>query len=346
MSKHNRHDPRAKKLPFMMDGPFVARPLEMLESPAFWALSSAGHRFLARLEIEHMRNGGKENGQLILTYDQLEQEKRMHRNSVAPAQRECCALGFVEVTEQGRGGPFKRPNKYRLTYQNVVGHGTYAAASNEWRTIKTIEEALEIAATARRGPAKTATPRKRTPAPMTVTPQDPITVTPPPPSPAPITVTPPGHNYCDSLLYMGKDPQRPGGVPGGQSPPGLEQPTHLDGPATAPPADGPNGHASAIPTTAAAYVAYAKRWIAEATDPNDLTPGRRLGRWDREWRMRNALDPALSDAQRHELRSHRNAMHDTLTGSRRPRGGGGGGSGHEPLGDRDKGARQIIDGST
>jgi hypothetical protein len=216
VSKRGRHDPNAKKLPFMMDGPFVARPLPMLESPAFWALSFAAHRFLIRLEIEHQRHAGKENGRLIVTYDQFAQW--MHRNSVAAAQRECCALGFVEVTEQGRGGPFKRPNRYRLTYQNVVGHGVYAAASNEWRTIKTCEEAQAIAAKARSRGTITVTPRKQKAGPKNDTPPDTVTVTPSPPSPDTIAVTPSGHNYCDSLLYLQRGQPEPslGGVPVGR----------------------------------------------------------------------------------------------------------------------------------
>jgi hypothetical protein len=43
----------------------------MLESPAFRALSFAGHKFLARLEIEHLHHAGRENGRLIVTYDQF-----------------------------------------------------------------------------------------------------------------------------------------------------------------------------------------------------------------------------------------------------------------------------------
>src|SRR5262249_16958115 len=111
MSKRGKHDSR-KRIPFMMDGQWIARPLAMLESPAFRTLSLVEHRLLARLEIEHMHHAGKENGQLVVTYDQYA-EWIKNRNHVAAALRACCALGFVEVTRWGKGGPSKTPNLYR-----------------------------------------------------------------------------------------------------------------------------------------------------------------------------------------------------------------------------------------
>src|SRR5262249_851745 len=129
--------------------PFIRRPLAMLESPAFRVLSLLEHRFLARLEIEHMRHAGRENGRLVVTYDQF--AAWIKRDRIAAALRACCALGVVDVTESGRGGPFKTPNRYRLTYENVVGNGAYAEATNEWRLIKTLDEAEARAEGARRG---------------------------------------------------------------------------------------------------------------------------------------------------------------------------------------------------
>jgi hypothetical protein len=207
VSGRDRHELKPKKVPFMMEGWFMARPLPMLESPAFRALSFAGHRFLIRLEIEHLHHARKENGRLIVTYGQF--AEWIHRNSVAAAQRECCALGFVEVTVHGRGGPFKRPNRYRLTYDTHIGaNGQPVAATNEWRTIQTLEQAETIAEKARSGGTNTVTPRKQKAGPKNRTPPNTITVTPPPPSPDTITVTPPDfprHNYCDSYLYMHRE---------------------------------------------------------------------------------------------------------------------------------------------
>jgi hypothetical protein len=60
------------------------------------------------------------------------------------------ALGFVRVTERGRGGnaDYCQPNLLFLTF----AHGRDSRAnppSHDWRKIKTLEEAMEIAKVAR-----------------------------------------------------------------------------------------------------------------------------------------------------------------------------------------------------
>jgi hypothetical protein len=133
---------RARKI----GGQFIPRLLAMIESPAYRALSLSAHRCLARIEAEHLHHGGKENGQLPVTFDHFE-EYGIHRHAIAPAMRELEALGFIEITEHGIAGTaeHRAPNKFRLTYINAGR----AMPTHEWRRIKTIEEALAIAKTAR-----------------------------------------------------------------------------------------------------------------------------------------------------------------------------------------------------
>jgi hypothetical protein len=130
----------------------------MLESPAYRTLSLSAHRLLARIEIEMARHGGFDNGKLPVTYTDFI-AFGIDRDAVAPAIRECEALGFLEVTERGRGGnaEFRQPNKFRLTFRH-----TDAAKSdrcydptNDWRRIATIEEATNIARQARKSVAET-----------------------------------------------------------------------------------------------------------------------------------------------------------------------------------------------
>jgi hypothetical protein len=47
-----------------ISGQFASRLIEMLESPAYRALSQAAHRALSRIEIEFAHHGGTENGKL------------------------------------------------------------------------------------------------------------------------------------------------------------------------------------------------------------------------------------------------------------------------------------------
>ena len=126
---------------------FAPRTIRMLESPAYRVLSLSAHRVLARVEVELAHHGGLDNGKLPVTFDDFEQYG-MDRHCIAPAIRECCALGFLEVTEQGRAGnaEFRQPSKYRLTYR----HDDRANPTDEWRRIATVEEAEQIALAARR----------------------------------------------------------------------------------------------------------------------------------------------------------------------------------------------------
>ena len=59
-------------------GFFVLRLVEMLESPAWRALSLSAHRVLDRLDIENRHHGGKDNGKLIVTFEQF--CRRCHAN--------------------------------------------------------------------------------------------------------------------------------------------------------------------------------------------------------------------------------------------------------------------------
>ncbi|WP_404516133.1 hypothetical protein [Bradyrhizobium ottawaense] len=110
-----------------------------------------------RLEIELAHHGGKpqENGRLPVTYDQF-QEYGIDRQAIRPAIREAIALGFTEITAEGRAGnaEWRKPNLFRLTYRPSEGERGYG--TNEWRRIKSIEEATEIAKAARAAKPKKA----------------------------------------------------------------------------------------------------------------------------------------------------------------------------------------------
>jgi hypothetical protein len=131
---------------------FAPRTITMLKSPAYCALSLAARRFLDRLEIEHAAHGGRENGKLPLTYEHL-MEYGIYRRGIAPAIREAVALGFVEVTQQGRASftaEYRHPSKYRLTYRPTED----GEQTDEWERIKTLEDAEKIARGARLTPQR------------------------------------------------------------------------------------------------------------------------------------------------------------------------------------------------
>ena len=130
-----------------INGQFSARTIAMLKSPAFRTLSCAARMMLDRIDIEHAHHGGHDNGDLPVTFDDFV-EYGISRRSIPPAGRELIALGFVGITQQGHAGriEMRRPTKFRITWRPTYD----APATDEWRQIKTMEEAKMIAKAARR----------------------------------------------------------------------------------------------------------------------------------------------------------------------------------------------------
>jgi hypothetical protein len=131
-----------------ISGQFAHQLIEMLESPAWRVLSLSARRVFDRIQIEHAHHGGRENGRLPVTFKDFEQFG-IERHRIRPAIGELEALGFIRITQHGRAGnaDFRIPNKFRLTHQHA--NDGVEPATNEWRRIKTIEEAENIAKLAR-----------------------------------------------------------------------------------------------------------------------------------------------------------------------------------------------------
>lgn len=135
-----------RRRPTQIDGQFAPRLIAMLESPPFRVLSLSARRVLDRLEIELAHHGGMDNGRLPVTYDDFG-KYGIDRHAIAPAIRELVALGFIEVTEQGRSGnaEWRTPNRFRLTYKPTKA----ADPTHEWKRIPTDERATLLARNAR-----------------------------------------------------------------------------------------------------------------------------------------------------------------------------------------------------
>jgi hypothetical protein len=132
-----------------ISGQFSAKLIEMLESPAWRALSLSGRRVVDRIEIELAHHGGNDNGRLPVTKLDF-MEYGISARLVAPAIREAEALGFIRVTERGRGGnaEYHQPNRFFLTFTHCRTSRS-EPPTHDWRKIKTLEEAMEIAKIAR-----------------------------------------------------------------------------------------------------------------------------------------------------------------------------------------------------
>jgi hypothetical protein len=133
---------------------FAPRPIRMLRSPAYCALSLSARRVLDRVEIEMADHGGTDNGKLPVTYDDFARYG-IDRHAISPAIRETIALGFLEVTESGRAGnaEWRKPNLFRLTYRHTNYNPTH-----EWARIETDEQAQVLVRAARSAPPEEQNP--------------------------------------------------------------------------------------------------------------------------------------------------------------------------------------------
>jgi hypothetical protein len=132
-----------------INGQWSPRLIEMLESPAYRALTLSAHRVISRIEIELAHHGGNDNGVLPVTFEDFI-AYGIHHNAIAPAIREAEALGFICVTERGRGGnsEYREPNKFFLTFAHCR-ESRKSPPTHDWRRIKGLDEAMEIARAAR-----------------------------------------------------------------------------------------------------------------------------------------------------------------------------------------------------
>ena len=131
-----------------ISGQFSARLIEMLESPAYRVLSRSAHMVISRVEIELAHHGGNDNGRLPITTEDFI-AYGMDRSSVAPAIREAEALGFISL-KRGRGGnaEYRTPSLFGSTFSYHL-NSRRQPPTDDWRRIKTIEEAGRIARSAR-----------------------------------------------------------------------------------------------------------------------------------------------------------------------------------------------------
>lgn len=82
---------------------FVWLTRDIIESPAWRAMSQNARLVIDRVCLEHMAHGGGQNGFLPVTYDDFE-NAGIRRGSIRRAIAEALALGFVEMTQKGTRG--------------------------------------------------------------------------------------------------------------------------------------------------------------------------------------------------------------------------------------------------
>ncbi len=148
---------------------------EMLESPAWRALTGNALKVVLRIALEHLKHGGVENGLLPVTYKDFG-KCGVRRNGTREAIMIASHLGWIDKTSTGEvpwRGDIRKPSTFALTW---LPQHNGAPASNRWTRIKSdadakaaIKAAKAELAQVRRLPAFFNRQRKQTPTPKSVT---------------------------------------------------------------------------------------------------------------------------------------------------------------------------------
>ena len=117
---------------------FIQHWKKLLESPAWRSLSRYSFLALFRLEAEHCNHAGKENGWLIVTYDQFE-EWGIPRKWIKPTITDLVNVKLLVIERQGKAAKSGdgTPTLYRLTYLPskhvpIAGSPYYLEPTNDW----------------------------------------------------------------------------------------------------------------------------------------------------------------------------------------------------------------------
>ncbi|MGA2636603.1 hypothetical protein [Methylocella sp.] len=131
--RHSRRDRIANRPP---EGEAWAWwTVQMMDSAAYRALSLAGRKVIDRIVLEHMEQGGKENGRLKVTARDFKQAG-VHWREVPGAVAEVEALGWAKRTIFGRrvcGEDRGASAQFRLTWLPVHESDNAIPPTNDWK---------------------------------------------------------------------------------------------------------------------------------------------------------------------------------------------------------------------
>ena len=113
---------------------FVKLRRSLLTSAAWTMMSVNCFRLMNFLMAEHLSKGGKENGNLRATYDQLV-ERGIPRRLVHRTIDEAEALGLIRAVRGGRRGFTNHMTDYTITYLPCRRGNYWADPTDDWISI-------------------------------------------------------------------------------------------------------------------------------------------------------------------------------------------------------------------
>jgi hypothetical protein len=138
---------RHRRRPNSIGGQFAAHLIDMIESPAWRALSLSARRCLERIEIEMAHHGGRSNGELPVTNRDF-RAYGVPTAMIKPALAELVALGFITMTpgHASLSPDYGRAARFRLLFRTGIDG---PPEEHRWKRFKTDVEAKLAAKAAR-----------------------------------------------------------------------------------------------------------------------------------------------------------------------------------------------------
>lgn len=119
---------------------FIMLTRELIQSPSWHGMSINCKKLLDFLFEEHLRKGGKENGKLMATYDQLVNagiSRRLVHRTISEAE----VLALIRVERGGRRGCVNEISIYTLTFISIFNNGYWKSPTNDWLKVN-LEEII------------------------------------------------------------------------------------------------------------------------------------------------------------------------------------------------------------
>ena len=130
------------------DEPFIMLYRGVVNSCAMRAASGGCRKAIDRIVEEHLAQGGVENGNLEVQFEDFVRHGITSHDSVMPALREGCALGLVILTQAGRAGNAEHRASHKWAVAFIKDRaGKYYGT--EWKRFRTVAEAKAVAKKAR-----------------------------------------------------------------------------------------------------------------------------------------------------------------------------------------------------
>jgi len=130
------------------DEPFIMLYRGVVNSCAMRAASGGCRKAIDRIVEEHLAQGGVENGNLEVPFEDFYKHGITSHDSIMPALREACALGLIILTQRGRAGNTESRASHKWAVAFVKDRaGQYYGT--EWKRFRTVAEAKAVAKKAR-----------------------------------------------------------------------------------------------------------------------------------------------------------------------------------------------------